>query len=73
MTPEIIAQAYKDAGVTTQKDIIDGVKQAITRVEARIDQAYETYPPPTAAEMTRKDRRLLKAQLIFLNHLESKN
>jgi len=72
MTPAIIAQAYKDAGVTTTKDIIAGIQLAIVRVEDRITDAYNHHPTAQAHEVTKQDRILLKAQLNFLEHLEGR-
>lgn len=72
MTPEDIMQAYEDAGVRATREIIAGAKQAIERVEQRIEEAYETLLPAAAHEKTKNDRVLLKAQLTFLANLEEK-
>lgn len=70
MTPEDIREAYAAAGVTKVKEIVDGVKKSIAFVEKRIGEAYENYPAHVANEKTQEDRKLLKAQLQFLSHLE---
>ena len=56
----------------TLQEWAQNVRQCIDRVAARIDYAYENYLPSTALEATKHDRKLLRAQVRFLEHLEGK-
>lgn len=72
MTPELVEQAFKDGGMTKYQEIVAELKLAISRVELRIEQAYETLPVAQAHEATKQDRLLLKAQVSYLDHLEGR-
>ncbi len=58
--------------MTTTKDIIRELCQAMSRVETRIEAAYNVLPTTQAHETTKRDRVLLKAQVSFLDHLEGR-
>lgn len=73
MTPAQLMQTYAVGGITTPDLIKVEVLKTMSRIELRIEDAYDRLPARRAHQATADDRKRLKEQVDFLAELERKS